>query len=362
MPPRKNQVYGKRSARVYSNFTGFTSPVKSCKKPEEITVVEVAEELERLTVYDAAKEEIRQPSPTRNPLTRRDGNTVVLRSRSSEGKSTNKSDATDRKQTSPVGPQSSAPLKDEKQEEENAIGKTTGALEGLSLQDEDAREPTQQQKQESLSDTVPTLEETITVVEEPQIRQDQPPVTNIFTKHVASLLSLSSRPLESFTSWSDQLSSHFSVKKIAEASFGEVYRLSLLRPHPTLGRTDESVLKIIALKPPKAAMRKLTKTARKRINDMSDPEDVASEVRLMQRMTTIPGYTMFRECCILQGRPGESFVSAWHDWNQAQEDKGKDTSLFPDPGKKASYNEDQLWAVIEMQGSRHENMLERVDD
>lgn len=177
----------------------------------------------------------------------------------------------------------------------------------------------------------------------------KPRISNVFTKHAASLLSLSSQDLTSFSTWSDQLSSHFAVTKIAEASFGEVYRLSLLKAHSALGKTDESVLKIIALKPPTSTKRKMSKAAKKRTEMMSDPEDVAAEVRLMQRMTCTPGFTNFREICVLQGRPGDAFAAAWSSWNDFQETKGKEVSVFSDPSKKASYSEDQLWAVIEMQ-------------
>jgi len=62
-------------------------------------------------------------------------------------------------------------------------------------------------------------------------------------------LSTNRHSSQSFSSWSQTLEPYFSISKIAEASYGEVYRLSLSTPHATFTSTDESVLKILALKP-----------------------------------------------------------------------------------------------------------------
>lgn len=320
--PRK-QVYGKRSTHVYSNFAGFTSPVKQRKEIQPVEVLEIADEFEKLVVQEVATAKD-DPNTTkvRSPLARRDGNAAGKRARTPRLFNADKA----------------------KNGEEIYANVTVTA----------AKEASKPSKENADTLEIPYLSESALPVPESIAAQPKiAPATaqsNIYTEYASSVLSLSSRPLERFADWSDELSSHFAITKIAEASFGEVYRLSLLRPHPALDRADESVLKIIALKSPPSTRKKMSKAAKKRLEMMSDPEDVASEVRLMQRMTSIPGYTMFRECCLLQGRPGESFVSAWRDWNEVQKGKGKETSVFPDPGKKASYNDNQLWAVVEMQG------------
>ena len=352
--PRK-QVYGKRSAHVYSNFAGFTSPVKPRKQPEAIEVVEVAEELERLKIHDAQSQESGQNLlPVRNPLAVRNANAVCSHGKSSvlqtktesakehvkKSQSANSALKTpDNSKRAQLQLRSPLPLQ---HEQHQVIPDANSSAEVESHPQTADRDGDRTLAQQQLPDAPSTSRNVLSCKENPLPDLSTLRITNTFTSHVSSLLSLSSSPLSSFASWSDQLSSHFSVTKIAEASFGEVYRLSLLKPHPTLGRADESVLKIIALKPPKATMRKLGKAARKRIEMMSNPKDVASEVGLMQRMTTIPGYTMFRDCCVLQGRPGDSFVAAWRDWNDTQKNKGKEPSVFPDPGKKASYSNDGL--------------------
>ena len=169
--------------------------------------------------------------------------------------------------------------------------------------------------------------------------------------YIAPLLNLcsddSTKSPTLFSSWSATLEPYFNIVKIAEASYGEVYRLCLKQAHPKFTSSDESVLKILPLKPPPTTMKKKTKAQRNREQQMSEVENVASEVQLLQRMSPIPGFTNFRGVLVLRGRPSEGFVDAWKAFNRAQP-KGE-KSVFPDPSKKSSYGEDQLWAVVEMQ-------------
>ncbi|KAF2014644.1 hypothetical protein BU24DRAFT_423550 [Aaosphaeria arxii CBS 175.79] len=190
---------------------------------------------------------------------------------------------------------------------------------------------------------------------------------DMYTTYVKSLLQCSERrEIVSFDDWSSQLDSVVDVSKIAEASFSEVYRLSV-----KTARTDcssESVLKLVALKTPEnmplpSELKENDRPRRKgdfecqlqkereerEEQDMwkSSVDDVNSEVRLLQNLNDIPGFTTFRDLTILKGRPSSSFSKAWKSWNKSRP-KGK-KSEFPDPSKKTSYQDDQLWAVIEMQ-------------
>ena len=178
------------------------------------------------------------------------------------------------------------------------------------------------------------------------------PPTDSYSHHCSALLHQSQHPLSSFSDWSEELSKHFNITKIAEASFGEVYRLSLLTRLPDFSRSDESVFKVIALTPPPETLstdKRKRNAELRRAEAMSKPADVANEVRLLQRMSFIPGFTNFRDIRILKGQPGEAFVTAFREFNRAQRKRGKEGSVFPDPAKKGSYGDGQLWAAIEMQ-------------
>jgi serine/threonine-protein kinase haspin len=209
----------------------------------------------------------------------------------------------------------------------------------------------------------------------PELTPDATPEPDdIYTKYASSLLLQSyGQKIISFQDWSSALDPHFEVSKIAEASYSEVYRLSATSPKSE--SSNESVLKLVALKtPPDAPLpsqtqgRKARDPARQAKNDLkareeqdqwkSDINDVHSEVKLLQNLNHIPGFTNFREVTILQGRPTTTFVNAWKAWNKGRP-KGK-KSEFPDPSKKASYEDGQLWAVIEMQdaGTDCEKVME----
>lgn len=200
--------------------------------------------------------------------------------------------------------------------------------------------------------------------------QSLPPMRgseNIYTTYVAPLLALSEQHnIIPFEQWSSELDTCVDVTKIAEASFSEVYRLTVR--NAKLGTAGESVLKIVPIRTAPGTplpsecttderprrkgdiTRQLKKEQEKREEEdqwKSRVEDVECEARLLQNLNCIPGFTNFRELTILQGRLSPSFGQAWKEWNKSRP-KGK-KSEFPDPTKRASYDDTQLWAVIEMQ-------------
>jgi serine/threonine-protein kinase haspin len=201
-----------------------------------------------------------------------------------------------------------------------------------------------------------------------------PEPDSLYTTYVSPLLSLSDgKKIVPFAHWSSDLEPHFEITKIAEASFSEVYRLSALSPTGIV--SQESVLKVVALKtPPNAPLPCQTQTravrdregqvvkemAERDENDAwkSEVADVLSEVKLLQNLNHIPGFTNFRDMTILQGRPSSAFADAWKAWNKSRL-RGK-KSEFPDPSKKASYDDTQLWAIVEMQdaGTDCEKIME----
>lgn len=201
-----------------------------------------------------------------------------------------------------------------------------------------------------------------------------PEPDDIYSTYASPLLSLSyGKKIVPFEHWSSELEPHFEITKIAEASFSEVYRLSSL--NSANASSQESVLKVVALKTPPnvpypcqlqtRAVRdregQLAKEmAEREENDVwkSDIADVLSEVKLLQNLNHIPGFTNFRDLTILQGRPSPAFADAWKSWNKARP-RGK-KSEFPDPSKKTSYEDTQLWAIVEMQdaGTDCEKIME----
>jgi serine/threonine-protein kinase haspin len=196
-----------------------------------------------------------------------------------------------------------------------------------------------------------------------QITEPKTERENVFFAYVSPLIALSDRKeVLSFADWSAELEPHFKITKIAEASFSEVYRLAAISP--TNGIKQESVLKVVALKTPPGVplpCQQQPRAVRDRDGQMakemamrdekdqwkSHVADVLSEVKLLQNLNHIPGFTVFRDLTIVQGRPSAAVNDAWKSWNKSRP-RGK-KSEFPDPSKKNSYDDTQLWAVVEME-------------
>lgn len=168
------------------------------------------------------------------------------------------------------------------------------------------------------------------------------------TTYVKSLLELASdlrdrvEPAD-FQAWANELDAVFQIEKIAEASYSEVYRLNM---HDGVkasgpGKADESVLKLIPLKPQAG-----TGPKRLKKDHISNVDDVVTEARILSRMTVIPGFTNLRDVRVMRGRLPKQFIDAWSRYKQTGAE-----SLFPDPSKTASHAKDQLWAVVEMQNA-----------
>lgn len=400
--PRPQQTYGKRSRATYDPFAIFASPqrpqaatVNICEDSE---VTQLSEQIGDLKLYQEARHG------------RCNSGRVALGERSANvgsKKQVLESEKSRRRRVKKVVEQVRVEEAEEKVQQQVLLNDAETAGKGAESEvvleavdskveeqtpcvDEEATPPADENPQDNEAETIVAepasaspqttalirakdLDHTTT---QPASSPHQPSIAilpptpteepDIYTTHCSSLLDLSSHPLSSFPEWSNQLSAHFSLTKIAEASFGEVYRLSLLERLPGFSRSDESVFKVIALKPPPTTLptdKKRRKAALRKAEAMSKPEDVANEVRLLQRMSSIPGFTNFRDVRLLLGRPSGPFLSAFKNYNTHQRSQGKDLSIFPDPSKKSSYTPTQLWAVIEMQdaGTDLERLVERGD-
>ncbi|KAI9795872.1 MAG: hypothetical protein M1835_005068 [Candelina submexicana] len=153
-----------------------------------------------------------------------------------------------------------------------------------------------------------------------------------------------------FQPWANKASKRFTVTKIAEASYGEVYRLSSISSKT---KSSESVFKIIPLQPPPLPCDLKPRGKKRNRAFMSTISSVTSELSLLRRMSPIPGFTSFRGASVMRGPLPPSFTSAWRAYKQLQKEGLKKIvdggSMFPDPTRRGAYSPDQLWAVIEMQ-------------
>lgn len=361
--PKKQAVYGKRPKPACNPTSIFASPDNTKRKVVETIKILSDNEVEERKSKALEVQSVESPVRNRRPLGEINGNAVLHVEVSKERKSTKSKQSKTKRRA-----------RDEAAAEKKGVGSETlgkkVVAEAVHVVPQSTDLPhtaadcalVEVKAQPQI--VVPVeeqIEATEAMAQEIEVLADtsseNPPIDNPYTEHCASLLELTSYPVSSFSDWADGLREDFSLVKIAEASFGEVYRLSL---HPEaaedsslpLSKNDESVLKVIALTQPASTLPKSKRDrerALKKAENMSKPADVASELKLLQRLSDIPGFTNFRDLRVLRGRPPGPFAEAFQAFNAAQKAANKELSIFPDPAKKASYSKDQLWAVIEMQ-------------
>lgn len=154
---------------------------------------------------------------------------------------------------------------------------------------------------------------------------------------------LAARGVQKFSSWAARSEAAFDPVKIAEGSYGEVYKLRLKEDIckrnmsksrlAKLREYGEGVFKVVPLRAQKGPGSKKFTTI----------DEIVAEVKLLKLLDPIPGFARFREVHVVQGRFPPSFQAAWDSYKAA----GKDCEN-PNPANKRAYSDQQLWAILEM--------------
>jgi hypothetical protein len=141
------------------------------------------------------------------------------------------------------------------------------------------------------------------------------PLTGIFESDGSSAIMI--------RKWEDILDPNWKLEKIAESSYAEVYKVA--------NEEGTSVLKVMALKPPKGpgSQRETAVTV----------ESVVSEVLIMDMMAEIPGFLEFKGAHIIEGKAPKGLTEAYEAHSLKQE------SFFPKP---TGYHKDQLFLALEL--------------
>ena len=138
---------------------------------------------------------------------------------------------------------------------------------------------------------------------------------------------------QDFGKFSGLLKTLYTIEKIAEGSYGEVYKLLLVpewRNDRVLKRIHGAVVKIVPL------------------NAMSGPgsgmhssvANVAKEAKLLRQMDLVAGFSRLRNVHVVIGKYPEIFTKAF----QAYKDSNGSESYDP-----TNYTDDQLYAMFEME-------------
>ncbi|KAH0538291.1 hypothetical protein FGG08_005111 [Glutinoglossum americanum] len=170
---------------------------------------------------------------------------------------------------------------------------------------------------------------------------------NSYENQLAKLCSLSinpNGPLE-FQAWANIASQKLTVLKIAEASYGEVYRLQSKCEKEIEAEDRHSVVKVIAIQP-----FRMPKNSKLKKSQLSPISEIISEVGIMDRMADIPGFVVFKGLHVVRGKLAKQYADAWTTYHNIDPTR----SLFPNPNNKSTYSNDQLWAIIEMEDAGDE--------
>lgn len=363
--PKKQAVYGKRSQTTSTSTNIFASPDNTRRKAVETIQILTDHKITDRKLQAAQVHSVESPSRPRKALGELNGNAVshvevpvgkdvkqVKKRKSTKKRSKHEGIEKGTNLKTPMATEEVVQDVDVDTQRDSAVAANAKDLQEVVVQIEEQTEAKEDLAQQNQTQIIEPSTVDQQVMTPPDIE-----ASDCYSKHCSSLLELTAYPVSSFSEWANDLSEDFSLVKIAEASFGEVYRLSL-QPEAAedtdlpLSKNDESVLKVIALTQPTEILPKNKRDrerALKKAENMSKPDDVASELKLLQRLSDIPGFTNFRDLRVLKGRPPAPFAAAFTAFNESQKAAKKELSIFPDPAKKASYSKDQLWAVIEMQ-------------
>ncbi|CAG8931690.1 unnamed protein product [Penicillium salamii] len=158
-----------------------------------------------------------------------------------------------------------------------------------------------------------------------------------------ALSPIAAQSIQKFDSWASRSANMFDVVKLAEGSYGEVYKLHLREEacRPVVSKSKfaklqsygDGVFKVVPLRAKSGPGSK----------KFTSIDEIVAEVKMLKYLDPIPGFARFREIHVVQGRFPESFQNAWDHYK-----KTKDDCMNPNPSNKRSYPDTQLWAIIEM--------------
>ncbi|KAF7122722.1 hypothetical protein CNMCM5793_000832 [Aspergillus hiratsukae] len=158
-----------------------------------------------------------------------------------------------------------------------------------------------------------------------------------------ALTPVAAQAVQKFSSWAARAGNMLEVVKLAEGSYGEVYKMRL-REEVCMKEMSKSklarlraygdgVFKVVPLRAQSGPGSK----------KFTSIEEIVSEVKMLKYLDPIPGFARFREIHVVQGRFPDSFQAAWDRYK-----KTKDDCINPNPSSKRVYPDTQLWAIVEM--------------
>lgn len=151
--------------------------------------------------------------------------------------------------------------------------------------------------------------------------------------HLTALTAMEgvSSEIKSTNQWYNTWSLHCNVNKIAEGSYGSVFRLS-----DKGGLEAATIGKLMPLKPRSG---RGSKNA-----GYTQVADAASEIKLLETMSHVPGFVEFRNAEVLVGELPKPLKKEYRTWHARRKANNRSTELTC----RTTYPESQAWVFIEM--------------
>jgi serine/threonine-protein kinase haspin len=164
-----------------------------------------------------------------------------------------------------------------------------------------------------------------------------------------ALSPIAAQGIQKFDSWASHSADMFDVAKLAEGSFGDVYKLHLREEacRPVVSKSKlarlksygDGVFKVMPLRAKSGVGSK----------KHTSIDDIVAEVKMLKYLDPVPGFARFREIHVVQGRYPASFQYAWDQYKKTKKDV-----LNPNPASKRAYPDTQIWVILEMDDAGHE--------
>ena len=368
----QRRVYGKRRANApRAVFDGSPARDSTSKRIQHVDPVEsIQAKLAEVTIDDSPtpQEEVSEPPKTENE----DGQQELAESSSEE---LNPSSTVDSPNTEALASVHSSPEKQKirtmvevriynkpaKELPESTVQSTDTKPE-LPTTSESTNSPTEPTEPTSKSPTTAQEltredQERLNALERRRVARKKVPAPrrssgvvhdNKASEYVRPILNealspLAAQSIQKFGSWASRSANMFDVAKLAEGSYGEVYKLHLREEdcRPVVSKSKlarlksygDGVFKVVPLRAKSGPGSK----------KFTSIDEIVSEVKMLKYLDPIPGFARFREIHVVQGRFPESFQNAWDHYK-----KTKDDCMNPNPSNKRAYPDTQLWAIIEM--------------
>jgi serine/threonine-protein kinase haspin len=328
---QQGRVYGKRKTNAPRAVLENGSPLKTTSS-ENLSLNEVIEE-------DTSENIVKQLEAQIASITLKDENPTKVEVDTNDLRSPAKSPAHIQYQTSVGTPASSKRINTPKRllsTPTNPVQATKSPVKIYSSQKRLSFTP-RQPRAKPVRKTKPIIRLSSGCVEDEKINEYVQRILDEATSQLAA------RGVQKFSSWAARSETAFDPVKIAEGSYGEVYKLRLKEDICTrnmsksrlakLREYGEGVFKVVPLRAQKGLGSKKFTTI----------DEIVAEVKLLKLLDPIPGFARFREVHVVQGRFPPSFQAAWDSYKAA----GKDCQN-PNPANKRAYSDQQLWAILEM--------------